>query len=191
MAKYSRGILGPVRGTVGTVVGSSWRAIDYVRSKASGYSDRKSEAQVAQRGKFKKHVRFARGLLVAARVGLRGLAQRSTEFNIVVRRLFDVGGDVRRLRLSSGVYAPIEGLAVQVSGQAAVVTWTGPQGADGDAAYVAVAASDESYSTSRRVALRDGRAEFTLPAGAIVDTAFAFTADALDEQVSDTAVATV
>ena len=35
MAQMERGIPSPVSGTVGTVAGSKWKGIDYIRSKSS------------------------------------------------------------------------------------------------------------------------------------------------------------
>jgi hypothetical protein len=35
MAKLPQGILGPVSGSVGTIVGASWKDTDYIRSKSS------------------------------------------------------------------------------------------------------------------------------------------------------------
>jgi hypothetical protein len=52
MAKYSRGILGPVRGGVGTVVGSSWRGVHYLRSKSDKKKGSSSPAQDEQKLKF-------------------------------------------------------------------------------------------------------------------------------------------
>jgi hypothetical protein len=45
MASMEKGILGPISGKVGTVVGSSWKGIDYIRSK----STRKRNFSAAQR----------------------------------------------------------------------------------------------------------------------------------------------
>lgn len=191
MAKYSRGILGPVRGTVGTVVGSSWRAIDYVRGKATSVRNPRTPAQLEQRGKFKTYTRFARGLLTAARVGLRAQAGRATEFNLLVRRIFNAGGSAGLLRLSSGVRPMVEGLAIAVQGGVATVTWDGNAGAADDFVLVGIAAEDLSHSDSRQVKLPEGRAEFTLPAGARAEWAYAFTADPRLRLVSDTAVARV
>lgn len=59
MARISKGILGPVNGLVGTVVGSTWRGIDYVRSKpVRSSSATPSQAQLDQRFKFRLVVNF-------------------------------------------------------------------------------------------------------------------------------------
>lgn len=191
MAKYSKGILGPVRGTVGTVVGSSWRAIDYVRSKATSYHDRKSPAQVAQRNAFKRHAACARGLLTAARVGLHGMASRTTEYNILVRRLFAVDGELAQLRLSSGVGPMVQGLKAAQNAQTVKVTWTPDPNRTEDAVYVAVVSEDGGFSASAEAKQTAGEASFQLPQSVTVKHAYAFSANPRRELVSDTAVFTL
>ena len=191
MAKYSKGILGPVRGTVGTVVGSSWRAIDYVRSKATSYHDRKSPAQVAQRATFKRHAACARGLLTAARVGLHGMASRTTEYNILVRRLFEVDGELAQLRLSSGVGPMVQGLKAAQNAQTVKVTWTPDPNRAEDAVYVAVVSEDGGFSASAEAKQTAGEASFQLPQSVTVKHAYAFSANPRKELVSDTAVFTL
>ncbi len=52
MATYKQGILGPFSGKVGTVVGSSWRGIAYIRSLAAKVANPRTAAQVAARAKL-------------------------------------------------------------------------------------------------------------------------------------------
>ena len=58
MAKYENGILGNFNGTVGSVVGASWRGIPYMRSKAAKTKRAPTTAQLTQRGKFAIAGRF-------------------------------------------------------------------------------------------------------------------------------------
>jgi hypothetical protein len=53
MGTISKGILGGVNGTVGTVIGGRWRGIDYLRSKSNSRRTRSTDAQDLQRAKFK------------------------------------------------------------------------------------------------------------------------------------------
>ena len=193
MAKYRKGILGPVRGTVGTVVGSSWRSIDYLRSRPSGYRDRKSDAQKAQRDLFKKHAAMARGMLTAARIGLRSLAARTTEYNVLMRRLHQAGEHYEQLRISSGVHPALEGLTATHDATAGRVTvrWTPAAGRAEDLACVAVAAPGQSYAASAVVKQALGSAELPVPEAPGVMYAYAFGADALGERASDTGVVKV
>jgi len=62
MAKITQGILGPVSGKVGNVVGGSWKGVDYVR----GYiipANPKSTAQMQNRDKFGEIVRLSKAML--------------------------------------------------------------------------------------------------------------------------------
>jgi len=48
MARYKNGINGPVSGKVGSVIASSWRGVDYVKSVNDVWSKPRTEAQLLQ-----------------------------------------------------------------------------------------------------------------------------------------------
>ena len=52
MGNYNKGILGPFYGKVGTVIGSSWRGIDYMRSLPKKGNRTPSQSQALQRLRF-------------------------------------------------------------------------------------------------------------------------------------------
>ena len=54
MGKIKQGILGGFRGTVGTVVGSSWNGVAYMKGKPQSVKNPRSDAQVQQRTFFKE-----------------------------------------------------------------------------------------------------------------------------------------
>jgi hypothetical protein len=58
MAEYSKGILGPFNGTVGTVVGVTWRGKDIMRSKPKKTDHAPTALQLRQRMKFLAVVDF-------------------------------------------------------------------------------------------------------------------------------------
>src|SRR5689334_8397464 len=62
MATYNKGILGSFSGTVGTVVGGSWRGIDYMRSKPTIRQGSSSVTQDVQRAKFALTAKFLRAI---------------------------------------------------------------------------------------------------------------------------------
>jgi hypothetical protein len=62
MGKYNQGILGPFTGKVGSVVGSSWKGVNYIKS-LPGPNTSNSEAQQKQRSRFKSVVGLASSLL--------------------------------------------------------------------------------------------------------------------------------
>ncbi len=74
MAKLDMGILGGFSGRVGTVVGYHRRGAWFVRAYQPHIKDRKSEAQLQQRSRFKAMIQFASPATPVLRVGLRRLA---------------------------------------------------------------------------------------------------------------------
>jgi hypothetical protein len=58
MARLKQGILGPISGSVGTVVGSSWKDIDYIRSKSSGHKGEPTQGQLDNQHKFAVVINF-------------------------------------------------------------------------------------------------------------------------------------
>ncbi|AIM37958.1 hypothetical protein KO02_15615 [Sphingobacterium sp. ML3W] len=58
MAKFLKGIVGAYSGKVGSIVGSSWRSVDYVRSLPKITGKKATDGQIAQRAKFALAVAF-------------------------------------------------------------------------------------------------------------------------------------
>ena len=54
MGKIKQGILGGFKGKVGTVIGSSWNGIAYMKGQPQSVKDAKSTAQIAQRDFFRE-----------------------------------------------------------------------------------------------------------------------------------------
>jgi len=81
MAKFSKGILGGFSGKVGNVVGSSWKGIDYMRSKPNKVNDPKTEAQLTQRQKFALVNAFLKKIKPVIQAGFKNNIKRMTAFN--------------------------------------------------------------------------------------------------------------
>jgi hypothetical protein len=81
MAKLSQGILGGISGKVGTVVGGSWKGIDYIRSKPAQVSNPRTEGQVAQRNKFTATLEFLQPLNPFLRIGYKNYTNKKSAFN--------------------------------------------------------------------------------------------------------------
>ncbi len=81
MGRISKGILGGFRGTVGTVVGSSWKGIEYIRSKASARTGSASSKQLEQRAKFKMVSDFLNTIAALVRISFSGFAVNQTGRN--------------------------------------------------------------------------------------------------------------
>ena len=81
MAKLSKGILGGISGTVGNVVGGRWRGIDYIRSKPTSVRNPKTEAQQAQRMRFKLVMSFLKKSRPFINIGFSNNSRGQTAMN--------------------------------------------------------------------------------------------------------------
>ena len=84
MARYKNGINGPVSGKVGTIVGASWRGIDYVRNVADTSKVKWSEAQLNQRAIFALVMNWIKPLLPVINMGYQSFKSRKTPLNAAV-----------------------------------------------------------------------------------------------------------
>lgn len=62
MGKFEKGVLGHFDGKVGTVVGSTWRGVDYMKSKPRKSKKPPTKKQLEQQAKFALVTRFIRPL---------------------------------------------------------------------------------------------------------------------------------
>jgi len=81
MGKIRKGILGGVSGTVGNIVGGSWKGIDYLRILPASVANPKTQKQMNQRTKFIKVIRFLQPCTEVVRIGFKAYATRMTAFN--------------------------------------------------------------------------------------------------------------
>lgn len=81
MGNIKQGILGGFSGKVGTVIGSNWKGINYMRAIAPSIRDARTAKQLAQREKFKLVLGFLRSVQSYVRVGFKMYATRQTAFN--------------------------------------------------------------------------------------------------------------
>ncbi|MEJ6982232.1 DUF6266 family protein [Pedobacter sp. P351] len=82
MGTYSKGILGSFSGKVGTVVGSNWNGIDYMRSLPKKSSKAPTDKQLEQRVKLALAVGFLKPVSPLLSIGFRKAAANSTGFNV-------------------------------------------------------------------------------------------------------------
>ena len=81
MGNIKQGILGGFSGKVGTVIGSNWKGINYMRAIAPSIRDARTAKQLAQREQFKLVLGFLRSVQSYVRVGFKMYATRQTAFN--------------------------------------------------------------------------------------------------------------
>ena len=212
MAKIEQGILGPFRGTVGTVIGYRWRDRWCMRARPSHYNDRRSEAQLEQRSRFKAMIQFASPATPLLRIGLRAWAAEHglTEGNAFLRLNHECFGgmagissitrlsrlssdtsdiDYPRLRFSQGSLPGVQGADYERRGDGSVaVRWARGLGRGDDRvhvyAYCPAAGTGLAVATAER---RQRGAQFVLPADfAGEEVHFWLFADGGDGKVSNT-----
>lgn len=82
MAKLLNGILGGISGKIGSIVGATWRSVEYIRSVAKKSDKPSTEKQLAQQAKFKFLHEFLSPFARYFTVGFRNIATHRTEMNV-------------------------------------------------------------------------------------------------------------
>jgi hypothetical protein len=81
MGKIKQGILGGFSGKVGSVVGSSWKGISYMRGKAVSIKNPRTLQQMMHRNKFAAALSVLQPITAFIRVGFKRYAYKKSEFN--------------------------------------------------------------------------------------------------------------
>jgi hypothetical protein len=85
MAIINKGILGPISGTVGTVIGGSWKGISYVRSQSTSRRTNFSIKQLEQQAKFALVMKFLQSMTALLVITFRDYAVEMSGFNNAMR----------------------------------------------------------------------------------------------------------
>lgn len=81
MGTIKQGILGGFSGKVGTVIGSSWKGISYMRGRAQNVKNPRTERQMEQRSKFALTLDFLKPITPFVRTGFKAYTSKQTAFN--------------------------------------------------------------------------------------------------------------
>ena len=178
MGKINQGILGGFSGKVGTVVGSTWKSINYMRALAVNVHDAKSEKQLCQRGKFRTVVNFTKTITPFLRVGFQEHEEGRSAVNAATSYLMlhAVEGcadeavlNFDKVRVSQGSLTAAADATVQMAAGKATFSWT-DNSDTGDAqatdTAMALAYNKDRQEAVYRMAIAtraDGTAELTLP----------------------------
>ncbi len=82
MGKYKKGILGSFSGKVGTVIGSTWNGIDYMRSLPRPSSKAPTDLQLIHRAKFGLVTGFLKPVSNLVNMGYKSQASGMTGYNV-------------------------------------------------------------------------------------------------------------
>lgn len=134
MGSIKRGILGGFSGKVGTVIGSYWKGITYMKGLTEHARDPKSIKQMTQRKKFATAIKFLRPLNPYLQFGYKNLAEKQTAMNAAMSYIFHndcITGeypiftiDYSLMKVSLGMLKRAENPAITLQSNTANFTWT-------------------------------------------------------------------
>lgn len=133
MGTIKQGILGGFSGKVGTVVGSTWKSVHYMRALAINVKNPRTDKQLCQRGRFSEVINFLKNITPFIRIGYQNYEQGKSAYNAATSYLlkYAVTGcgeeavlDYEKVRVSRGSLTPALDAAVAVESGKASFTWT-------------------------------------------------------------------
>lgn len=204
MGKIKNGILGPVQGKVGTVVGATWNGIGYVRTQPLSYTDAKTEDQVSQRAAFKEVTEFVQPLRNFLKVAYKRVDKNSSAYNTatkyilknaVVKEDDDARIDYSKVLVASGTLPTLNDASATYSTGKLTLTWGDESGQNLHFCYADdkimplvynVDKSQVTFMTSQ-FKREDKQAEITMPSGWQGDKVVVYvaTADSKNREASN------
>lgn len=163
---------------MGTVIGSSWKSISYMRSMANSVNDARTDKQLCQRGKFQTAINFLKTATPFVRIGYKNYAYRQSAFNAAMSHMLrqavtgcgeQTAIDFEKTLLAQGSLVTATDAAVQVEAGKATFTWTDNSDTGNAAATdkVMVLAynkdKEEAVYNTAAATRADGTAELALP----------------------------
>lgn len=178
MGEIKQGILGGFSGKVGTVIGSSWKNVSYMRAMAISINNPRTPKQQHQRTKFAMSINFLQAITPYVRTGYKSLATGRTAFNAAMSCIMrqgisgsglDLTVDYNRVLVARGHLMPVFNATATVAASKVSFTWT-DNSSMGDALGTDIA-MPLAYNKARGEAVylldagirQSGKAELTLP----------------------------
>lgn len=136
MAKYRKGIQGPVAGKFGNIIASSWREVDYFKSVSKRRPKKPSEKQLANRLKFKLVQEFLASVNRSVQLAFISDPGKRTGRNAAHSYILnnaciltDTGWklDYSKVLISFGVLSPVKDATVKVIPNGIRITWNGKE----------------------------------------------------------------
>lgn len=180
MGEIKQGILGGFSGRVGTVVGSSWKNVSYMRALAISVNNPRTPKQQTQRGKFALCMSFLSAVTPYLRTSYRSFAQGRSAFNAAMSYLLrnaitgsfpDLRVDYNRALVARGNLMPVFDATATLTGDKIGFTWKDNSGM-GDALPTDLAmplvynkVKGEAIYNLAAGTRKDVKAQIDLPAG--------------------------
>lgn len=185
MGTIKQGILGGFSGKVGTVIGSSWKGISYMRGRAQNVKNPRTEGQMEQRSKFALALDFLKPITAYVRTSYKTYANKQTAFNAAMSYIVKnaVSGafpnytlDFSQVLVSRGsLTQPLNANATMAASKVSI-SWTDNSG-QGNAQPIDVAMpfafntdKGEAVFSTNSDTRADQLAELTFPADWVGDT---------------------
>ncbi|WP_291530528.1 DUF6266 family protein [Bacteroides sp. UBA939] len=162
MGTIKQGILGGFSGKVGTVVGSTWKSVNYMRALAVSISNPRTEKQQDQRARFAEAINFTKAMTPFLRIGYKEYSKDQSAFNAAVSYIMKhaiTGGsesvsiDYKKALVSRGSLAAALNASVTTGSDKLSFVWEDNSGM-GDAATTDTAML-LAYNKSKEVAVYD------------------------------------
>jgi len=143
MARITKGILGPVSGTVGTVVGSSWKDIYYLKSQPSTKKRTPTVDQLDHQLRFSVVLNFIQTMVGLVQITFKKYAVKMSEYNAafsynyhnaVMGSAPDYMIDFTKALVSRGELPNATAPSATVTGNSIYFTWTDNSGTGAAAA---------------------------------------------------------
>ena len=137
MGRILQGILGPVSGTVGTIIGSNWKDISYIRSKSSRPKGKPTAAQLDNQHKFSAVMNFVSTMTDLLQLSFAKYADNQSELNAAFAYNYDnalTGSspdysiDYAKALVSRGKLQNAAGVTATITNKAVHFTWTDNSG---------------------------------------------------------------
>ena len=115
MAIIKLGILGPLHGKVGPIIGTTWKDVAVIKAQAQSYNDRQSQAQLTQRMNMKLTMFFLRPLKKFIRIGYKDHQKKMSAFNAATSQILknaivgsypEISVNCSKALLSKGILTP-------------------------------------------------------------------------------------
>jgi len=143
MARISKGILGPVSGTVGTVIGGSWKGISYLRSQPAAKKHSPTTDQIDHQLRFSVVLNFIQTMTGLIQLTFKKYAIKMSEFNAAFSYNYhnaltgsapDYAIDFTKALVSRGELPNAAAPSATVTGNSIYFTWTDNSGTGAAAA---------------------------------------------------------
>ena len=133
MATYSKGANGAFSGKVGSIIGSSWRGVDYLRSLPKKNNKPSSDLQIAQRSKFALAPIYLSPIKDILNIGFKDKQlNKITGYNAAVKIFLNqaIGGDYpdfvidfSQIVMSKGSLSVFHGLTAVLQDSNLLINW--------------------------------------------------------------------